>query len=802
MKEYNHKEIESKWKKEWKEKELYKVADKIKDKENEYILVEFPYPSGNLHVGHWYAFAVSDIYARYRRMLGKNVLFPIGFDSFGLPAENAAIKNNVNPRDWTDSNIEYMTAQLDSMGAMFDLNRLIVTSKPEYYKWTQFFFTKFFENGLAYQAENFVNWCPSCKTVLANEQVIAGRCDRCDSEIEQKKMREWKLRITKYAEKLLEGLDRVDWPNHIREAQRNWIGKSEGTFFDFIIKGREEKVEVFTTRPDTYFGITYLVLAPEAELVDSLRDSIINWEEVLEYRKITSAKTELQRISEAKEKTGVELKGIRAFHSGLNEEIPVFISDYVIANYGTGSVMAVPAHDARDFAFAQKFGLKITEVISGEDISKNAYEEHGTLINSKNYSGLHSIEAMKKITNDFGKKTTNYRIRDWSVSRQRYWGCPIPVIHCEDCGTVSVPEKDLPVILPNLEDFTPNDNGKSPLSKAVDWVNVKCPKCNKDAKRETDTLDTFIDSSWYFLRYTDPKNTEIFANKEKLDDWMPVDFYSGGNEHTTMHLLYARFFQKALFDLDLVVNDEPFIKRNNRGLILGPDGTKMSKSKGNVIDPDELVEQLGADTVRAYLAFIGPYNEAGSYPWDPNGVVGTRRFIERIVALEEKISDSDSDEVLNLLHKTIKGIGEDYQALKFNTAISKAMILSNLLDKEMFSKETYKTLIKIIAPVVPHICEELWESQGEKESVHLQKWPDFEHELTQDKEVKVVIQVNGKFREKIDINPDIEDTELKRIIKTSITMKKWLSGKKVKRIIYIKNRLMNFVLEEDIKNKI
>jgi leucyl-tRNA synthetase len=800
MKEYNHKDIEKKWQQKWAEDKIFETQDKVEGKENEYILVEFPYPSGNLHVGHWYAYSVTDIYARYRRMLGKNVLFPVGFDAFGLPAENAAIKNKVNPRDWTYSNIEFMEKQLLSMGAMFDWSRKVITADTEYYKWTQWLFLQFLKNDLAYQAENYVNWCPSCKTILANEQVKAGKCERCESDIEQKVMKEWKLKITNYAQKLLDGLDVVDWPSHIKDAQRNWIGKSEGTYFSFNLKDSDKQIKVFTTRADTYYGITYLVLAPENKLVDELKEKISNFDEVEKYRKVSGTKTELQRVAEVKEKTGVRLNGVMAIHPANGKMIPIFISDYVIASYGTGAVMAVPAHDDRDHEFAKKFGIEIIEVVkpSVTQISerKQAFVDEGILANSGEFDGLSSKDAIIKITEKFGEKTTNYRIRDWSVSRQRYWGCPIPVIHCDKCGAVPVEEKDLPVVLPELEDFTPRDDGKSPLAKAENWVQTKCPKCGIDAHRETDTLDTFIDSSWYFLRYIDPKNLTEFSSKEKQKEWMPVDFYSGGSEHTTMHLLYARFFQKVLFDLKLVNDDEPFIKRNNRGLILGPDGDKMSKSKGNVIDPDELVEKLGSDTVRSYLAFIGPYNEAGSYPWDPNGVVGVRRFIERVVALSDKISDSDSEEVTKLLHKTIKGVGEDYQNLKFNTAISKMMIFSNLLEKEKFSRETYKTLIQIFSPITPHVCEELWYFLGETNPISQSVWPTFDETKMQSAEIDISVQINGKIRFRTSIDSSLSDDEVKTKILGLVQTKRWLDNKRPSRVVYIKGRIINLVLPE------
>jgi leucyl-tRNA synthetase len=825
--DYNHQEIEKKWQEKWKNDGIYNTKDKGKD--NEYILVEFAYPSGNLHVGHWYAFSTTDIYARYRRMTGKNVMFPMGFDAFGLPAENAAIKNNVNPREWTYKNIEYMTTQLESMGAMFDWDRKVVTSDPEYYKWTQWLFIQLFKKGLVYQDESLVNWCPSCKTVLANEQVIAGKCERCDSEIEQREMKEWKIKTTDYAEKLLEGLDKLDWPEHIKEAQRNWIGKSEGAKFKFEIRISKsqtnskseipnlKQVEVFTTRPDTLYGVTYLVVAPEHKQLDELKDKISNWNEVEEYIKKAGNKSELERISDNKEKTGVKIEGLNAINMATGEEIPIFISDYVISSYGTGAVMAVPAHDQRDFEFAEEFDLPIKMVICPHypkktcPILDEAYLGKGHLVDSGKFDGLKHEDAIEKITKKFGEKTTNYKMRDWSVSRQRYWGCPIPLIHCDKCGVV--PEENLPVLLPDLEDFTPRDDGKSPLAKVEDFVNTTCPKCGGEGHRETDTLDTFVDSSWYFLRYCDSNNKEEFADKKKLKHWMPVDFYSGGSEHTTMHLLYARFWHKALHDLKLVKEDEPFTQRLNRGLILGPDGNKMSKSKGNVIDPDELVERLGADTVRAYLAFIGPYNEPGSYPWNANGVVGVRRFIERVVRLKDSgfsILDSvkESEKVKKLLHKTIKGVTEDYQNLKFNTGLSKVMTLTNLMEKENFSNETYETVLKLLAPIVPHISEELfnslessfreprpsWRGIDNPESVHLQSWPEFDPKLAKDEEVEIVIQINGKVRGTLTVEVDSPENVVKQGSLALPGISKWLDGNEPKKVIFVPNKLINFVV--------
>jgi len=608
VKEYNPKEIEPKWQKKWSRDKLYLTQDEVKGKDNEYVLVEFAYPSGNLHVGHWYAFSVPDIYARLRRMQGKNLLYPMGFDAFGLPAENAAIKNKLNPREWTFQNIDYMRNQLQSMGASFDWSREVVTASPDYYKWTQWLFLKFLEKGLAYQSETPVNWCPSCKTVLANEQVVAGHCERCDAEVERRNMLQWNLKITDYADRLIDDLGSLDWPHSIKEAQKNWIGRSEGAEIEFKVVGSKEYgVRVFTTRPDTILGATYLVLSPEHELVAKLleetrnkkQETIKNPDEVEKYINETKKKSEMDRIAEGKEKTGIRLEGVTAINPANKEEIPVWIADYVLPHYGTGAIMAVPADDERDREFAEKFNLPIVE----------GYTPAGF--------------------EDFGQKTQKYKLRDWVVSRQRYWGCPIPVIHCNKCGIVPVPEKDLPVVLPEATDYLPSDDGQSPLAKVTDWVKVKCPKCDAEARRETDTLDTFIDSSWYFLRYADPKNEKEFASKKLLKKWLPVSFYSGGAEHTTMHLLYSRFFHKVLFDLGLVNETEPYLRRMNRSLIMGPDGQKMSKSRGNVVDPDKEVERSGADTIRIYLAFIGPYNEVNSYPWNPDATVGVRRFLER-----------------------------------------------------------------------------------------------------------------------------------------------------------------------------
>lgn len=791
MSDYNHKSIEQKWQQTWADKQIFTTPDKKPGANNEYVLVEFPYPSGNLHVGHWYAFAITDIYARYRRMLGNNVLFPIGFDAFGLPAENAAIKRGLNPRTWTYDNMAHMEKQMKMMGASFDWSRKIASCDPEYYKWTQWLFTQFLEKGLAYQSDTNVNWCPSCKTVLANEQVKNGRCERCDNEVVQKKMKQWQFKITDYADRLVDDLNGLDWAEPIKEAQRNWIGRSEGAKINFAIDGRNEKIEVFTTRPDTLFGVTYLVLAPEHELVTKFDAAISNRAEVDAYILATSKKTEMDRQT-SKQKTGVHLDGIFAINPANNEKVPVFIADYVLAGYGTGAIMAVPAHDERDHQFAQKFGLEIRPVVESKEIPNS---EKGGLVNSGEFTGLSSDEAAAKIvTKVGGNMTKTYRLRDWLISRQRYWGCPIPVIHCAKCGAVPVPEKDLPVVLPELENFTPRDDGKSPLAKATAWMNVPCPKCGGLGERESDTLDTFIDSSWYFLRYTDPKNATKFADADKIASWMPVAFYSGGAEHTTMHLLFARFFQKVLFDLGLVKDVEPFKHRLNRSLILGPDGNKMSKSKGNVIDPDELVERLGADTVRLYLAFIGPYNETSSYPWDPNGVVGVRRFLERVWRISEKLSDTTDAEVLKQLHKVIKRVGEEVQQLKFNAAIAQFMAFCNLIEKKGIARAEFGMFVKMLSIVAPHIAEELWANMGNTTLVTDEQWPAFDAALIIDETVKVTVQINGKVRATIEVAPDISETDITEKILALAEVQKWVNGASIKKTIYIKGKIFSIVL--------
>lgn len=1125
MKNYDHKKIEAKWQEFWDAHKIYTTPDAAPGKENFYLLVEFPYPSGNLHVGHWYAFAVPDILARTLRMQGKNVLFPIGFDAFGLPAENAAIKNKLNPRTWTYGNIEYMKKQMRSMGASFDWSREVVTCDPEYYKWTQWQFLKFFEKGLAYQKETAVNWCPKDKTVLANEQVIDGRCERCDSEVEQKLMLQWNLKITDYADRLADDLDSLHWPNQIKESQKNWIGRSSGAEIDFhiqyegsenitrnyiilhsksgnpdanfypwlktqlesrghtvqvpalpmgsapdieaqadyvqkncaftehtvlighsmgalvalrllergvkaemvtlvgapisgtfldgrthvprqqfdakkirgngtqffllydtsdtivplsdgdmmveltggtLVKAKAERphfkhgVEpevlkyadatlcVFTTRPDTLYGATYLVLAPEhpwVTLALEHKTVLKNNDDVQRYVDNAKKKTERERLADQKDKTGVLLEGVYAINAATKEKIPLFVADYVLATYGTGAIMGVPAHDERDYDFAKKYNLPIRHVVmpvlpdptnphvpgkevvhrtatisivydpkkdayltlkwkqqpwityvtggieQGEDpveaakreiteetgyadvrlirklggdaqsefyaahkgvnrVARNSMflfeltndtrreispEEHalhdvewvpaaqlphiriqhserdlilerirtgsdvytgkGILCNSGEFDGMTVDEAARAITERFGRFKTTYKLRDWIVSRQRYWGVPIPIVHCKACGTVAVPESELPVVLPEIDDYLPGGDGKSPLANVREFVNTTCPSCGKPAARETDTLDTFVDSSWYFLRYTDPTNDTEFASREKQDEWMPVNLYSGGAEHTTMHLLYSRFWQKALYDLELVKDAEPYARRMNRSLIMGPDGQKMSKSRGNVVDPDEVVERLGADTVRMYLAFIGPYNEVASYPWNPDGVVGIRRFLERAGKVEEYVAPDDVESLNGPLHKALKKVGEDILALKFNTAISQLMIVLNAIEKQKkIGKRQWQLFLHMLAPFAPHLAEELWSACGFNESIHLRPWPNYIETYLVDDEITVAIQINGKTRGDVRVAADASKEDLEAAARDAVASR--LQGKTIVRTIVVPSKLVNFVIRE------
>jgi len=969
MKAYDHKKIEKKWQKEWESKKLYKVKDSVKGKENFYTLVEFTYPSGNLHVGHWYAFGVTDIFARYKRMKGYNVLYPMGFDAFGLPAENAAIKLDADPKVWTYKQMAKMRTQLKSMGAMFDWEREIVSCAPEYYKWTQWMFNQFLKKGLVYRDITKVNWCPKDQTILANEQVVDGICERCGAQVEQRNQEQWMLRITKYADKLIDDLDKLDWPEEIKSAQKNWIGRSEGSEIEFPIafsnsvsarQDLAEKVKVFTTRADTLFGVTYIVLAPEHPMMSELLAKVENKSEIEKYIADTKKKSELDR-QQSKEKTGVELKGIKVINPVNKEEVPVWIADYVLAGYGTGAVMAVPAHDERDFEFAKKYNLPMRRVVEpkfvynegeaaykkdqpfikrnaicaivrnprddtylgvswkkfkmhglitggiedGEDIVETAkrevqeetgyknirltnnpnfalhtffyhrvkkvnrwarfqylffdlvneerdeisaedadlhdivwipkdkiksfftvaegeftynfinnpnyiHIEDGILHDSGEFTNLDSATARKEITKTVGGKLVKtYRLRDWGISRQRYWGTPIPIVYDPKGKAHPVPDKHLPWLLPTDVDHTPD--GTSPLARSKELLKRTEKIFGKGWKPEVETMDTFVDSSWYFYRYLDAKNKKTFADKKRMNAWMPIDLYMGGAEHTTMHLLYSRFWVKAMHDLKLVKEKESYKVRRNRGLILGPDGNKMSKSKGNVIDPDEIVDRLGADTVRMYLAFMGPYGVTVNYPWDPNGVVGVRRFLERVWKLQDKVSKQKNSSgflhsaggtspvqnlsVLKLLNKVIKKISSDMLEYKFNTAISQMMILLNEWDKaKEISKDEYKKLLQLLAPFAPHMTEELWSSLGEKKSIHLSVFPKWDEILTKDEEIKIAIQVNGKVRGEMMINIEDKEEDIKKKALENQNILKYVSLENVKKIIYVKGRLINIVL--------
>ncbi|MEK7125258.1 MAG: leucine--tRNA ligase [Patescibacteria group bacterium] len=768
---YDPKKIEKHWQKEWAKQKLYETPDTAKGKSNYMLLTEFPYPSGNLHIGHWYAFALPDIRARYLRMKGYNVLYPIGFDAFGLPAENAAIEREVNPRDWTEDNIKYMTKQLASMGASFDWSREVRTIDPDYYRWTQWMFVKMFEKGLAYRAKTKVNWCPRDKTVLANEQAGGGVCDRCGTQVEQREIEQWMFKITAYADRLIDDMENLDWPETTKLAQRNWIGRSEGARIKFKLqtssrKPQAEYVEVFTTRADTLYGATFVVISPE--LAQQWID--VGWkadDEVWSYITTSLNRTELDRQTEGKEKTGV-FTGIYAINPINDEKIPVWVADYVLGHYGTGAIMAVPAHDERDKEFAKKFKLPI---------SKAALRDANEVI----------IDLKKK---DAGNHEKIYHLHDWILSRQRYWGVPIPMIRCDDCGYVPVSEDDLPVKLPKLDDYLPADDGRSPLAKATSWVKATCPKCDKPAERETDTMDTFVDSSWYYLRYTDPNNGKEFAGKERMRLWMPVPIYVGGAEHNTMHLLYSRFFTKALYDLGYVEFDEPFIGRRNHGIVLGPDGQKMSKSRGNVVDPDAEVERYGADTVRMFLAFMAPYEQGG--PWDPKGISGASRFLQRVWNIGQG-DFKKSSSATKVIHRAVKNVGEDIMGLRFNTAVSELMKALNDGEENM-SRENFEMFLKVLAPMAPHITEELWHQLSHKDSIHIQPWPEYDEALLVEKEVTLPVQVNGKVRDTIVVPADAPDSEIQeRALKAEGVMRH-MSEKKPKKVIIIPGKMVSIVV--------
>ena len=801
---YNHKVVEKKWQKVWDDNKAFAATDDY-SKPKYYALVEFPYPSGQgLHVGHPRPYTALDIVARKRRMQGYNVLYPMGWDAFGLPTENYAIKNKIHPKEVTKNNVARFKAQLHSLGYSFDWDREINTTDPEYYKWTQWIFLKLFKAGLAYKKEMPINWCTSCKVGLANEEVVNGVCERCGAPVVRKVKSEWMLKITEYADKLIEGLDTVDYIERVKVSQKNWIGRSTGAEVDFQIKGKEDKLRIYTTRCDTLFGATYMVVSPEHPLLDKYKDEIKNWSEIESYREQAARKSDFERSELAKDKTGVAIDGLVAINPVNEKEIPIWVSDYVLMSYGTGAIMAVPAHDERDWGFAKKFNLPLIQVVAkdGEevDINEAAFTDvaTGVLINSGFLNGLQVKDAKEKMIEfleekKIGKAKVNYKLRDWVFSRQRYWGEPIPIIHCDKCGYVPLDESELPLMLPEVESYMPTDNGESPLAAMTDWVNVKCPCCGGPAKRETDTMPQWAGSSWYFLRYTDPKNTEALASKEALKYWLPVDWYNGGMEHTTLHLLYSRFWHKFLYDQGVVPTPEPYQKRTSHGMILGENGEKMSKSRGNVVNPDDIVNAYGADTLRTYEMFIGAFDLAAS--WSDDGVKGCRRFLERVWKLQDIVVDGDaySKDMETKMHQTIKKVSTDFENLKYNTAIAAMMALVNdFYKKNAVTKGEMKTLLTLLNPVAPHITEEMWSILGYDGYLYQASWPTFDEAKTVESTVEIAVQINGKMKATLSINKADPKDDVIAKAKEAIADK--LTGNIVKEI-YVPGRIVNIVMK-------
>ena len=801
---YNHKVVEKKWQKVWDDNKAFAATDDY-SKPKYYALVEFPYPSGQgLHVGHPRPYTALDIVARKRRMQGYNVLYPMGWDAFGLPTENYAIKNKIHPKIVTENNVKRFKEQLHSLGYSFDWDREINTTDPSYYKWTQWIFLKLFKAGLAYKKEMPINWCTSCKVGLANEEVVNGVCERCGAPVVRKVKSEWMLKITDYAEKLIEGLDHVDYIERVKVSQKNWIGKSQGAEVDFSIKGKEDKLRVYTTRCDTLFGVTYMVVSPEHPIIDKYKDELKNWDAIAAYRDEASKKSDFERAELAKEKTGVQIEGLTAINPVNGKEIPIWISDYVLMSYGTGAIMAVPAHDERDWEFAKKFNLPLIQVVAknGEkvDINAAAFTDvaTGVLINSDFLNGLEVKDAKAKMIafleeKKIGTAKTNYKLRDWVFSRQRYWGEPIPIVHCDKCGYVPIDESELPLMLPEVESYMPTDNGESPLAAMTDWVNTTCPCFGGPAKRETDTMPQWAGSSWYFLRYTDPHNDEALASKEALKYWMPVDWYNGGMEHTTLHLLYSRFWHKFLYDQGVVPCPEPYQKRTSHGMILGENGEKMSKSRGNVVNPDDIVREYGADTLRTYEMFIGAFDLSAS--WSEDGVKGCRRFLERIWKLQDIMTNEEgySSDLETKMHQTIKKVSSDYENLKYNTAIAAMMaLLNDFTKKGSITKGEYKTLLILLNPVAPHITEELWQIIGGSGYVYEQTWPEYEEAKTVENTVEIAVQINGKTKGTLAIGR--EDAKEDVIAKAKESIADKLTGNIVKEI-YVPGRIVNIVMK-------
>ena len=796
---HNFKKIEPKWQKKWEEQQAFKAVDGS-DKPKFYGLVEFPYPSGaGMHVGHIKAYSSIEVLSRKRRMQGYNVLFPIGFDAFGLPTENYAIKTNTHPREITDQNIAKFTNQLKSVGFSFDWSRVIDTTQEDFYKWTQWIFLKMFENGLVFRDKTLVNYCPSCKVVLSNEDSQGGKCDICHSDVIQKSKDVWYLRITQYADKLLEGLEDVEYPANIKQQQVNWIGKSTGAFVNFSVDGIDETLQIYTTRPDTLFGVTFMVIAPEHPLIDKYADRITNMDEIKAYREECAKKTEFERTQLVKEKTGVCIQGLEGVNPVNGKKIPIYIADYVMMGYGTGAIMAVPAHDQRDYDFAKKFGIDIIQVIKGGDIEKEAYTGDGEMINSDFLNGYtNKKDSIKRMLEELekkgiGKAGVQYKMKDWAFNRQRYWGEPIPIVHCPKCGDVAVPYEELPLRLPKIKDFQPGEDGQSPLAKIDSFVNCKCPKCGGDAKRETDTMPQWAGSSWYFLRYVDPHNTEALADRKKMEYWMPVDWYNGGMEHVTRHMIYSRFWHHFLYDMGIVNTPEPYAKRSAQGMILGSDGDKMSKSKGNVVDPLDIVNEYGADALRTYVLFMGDYGAAA--PWNDSSVRGCKRFLERVAGLTDIMTEEPAAKDMEVkIHKAIKKVSSDIEAMKFNTAIACLMTLINeIYAVGKISKDDLVIFIKLLCPFAPHLCEEIWETIGGEGLLSLSQWPEYEESKTVEDSIEIGVQVNGKVRGTIVIPNGCAKEEALELAKKDERVASFLEGKTLVKEIYVPNKIVNFV---------
>ncbi len=797
---YDFSAVEQKWQKKWEDEGVFHAQDNS-EKPKFYGLVEFPYPSGaGMHVGHIKAYSGLEVVSRKRRMQGYNVLFPIGFDAYGLPTENYAIKTGIHPRKVTDMNIEKFSSQLKKVGFSFDWTRVVDTTEESYYKWTQWIFLKMFEKGLVFRDKTLVNYCPSCKVVLSNEDSQGGKCDICHSDIVQKSKDVWYLRITEYADKLLQGLDKVDYLPNIKLQQVNWIGKSTGAFVNFQIDGTDEKMKIYTTRPDTLFGVTFMVMAPEHPLIDKYAEKIGNMAEIEAYRAECAKKTEFERTQLVKDKTGVRIDGFEAINPVNGKKIPIYISDYVMMGYGTGAIMAVPAHDQRDYEFAKKFGIDIIEVIQGGDISVEAYTGDGKMVNSGFLNGMEKkVDSIAKMAeyleeNGIGEKGVQYKMKDWAFNRQRYWGEPIPIVHCEKCGIVPVPYEELPLRLPEVDNFQPGSDGESPLAKIESYVNCTCPKCGAPAKRETDTMPQWAGSSWYFLRYIDPHNTEAFADMDKLKYWGPIDWYNGGMEHVTRHLIYSRFWHKFLYDIGEVPFDEPYSKRTAQGLILGPDGEKMSKSKGNVVDPNEVVDALGADVLRTYVLFMGDYEKAA--PWSESSVKGCKRFVDRVWNLLEIVKDGEeySKELETSFHKTIKKVSEDIENMKFNTAIAALMsLLNEIYEVGSITKGELKTFVKLLDPFAPHVSEEVWAELGGEGLLAIAQWPEFDEAKTVDATIEVPVQICGKLRATITIAKDSTAEEAIAAAKADGKVQEFLDGKNIIKEIYVPGKIINIV---------